>query len=59
MTRSERHIDGLRKATGRLKEKAKKDTRLSSSLVVATCAVWAIGAVCCYGIKKYKDGGNA
>ena len=59
MTSFERHIDGLRKATDRLKEKAKKDTRLASGLVVGTCAVWAIGAVAVYGIKKYKDGYNA
>ena len=59
MTSFERHIDGLRKATDRLKEKAKKDTRLASGLVVGTCAVWLVGAVAVYGIKKYKDGGNA
>lgn len=59
MSSFERHIDGLRKATDRLKEKAKKDTKLASSLVVATCAVWAAGAIVSYGISVYKDGGNA
>ena len=59
MSSFERHIDGLRKATDRLKEKAKKDTRLAGSLVVGTCAVWVVGAVAAYGIKKYKDGYNA
>ena len=59
MTRFERHIDGLRKATDELKAKAKKNTRLASGLVVGTCAVWVVGAVAVYGIKKYKDGYNA
>ena len=59
MTRFERHIDGLRKATDELKAKAKKNTRLASGLVVGTCAVWLVGAVAVYGIKKYKGGDNA
>jgi hypothetical protein len=55
----EKQIDDLKKATVRLKEKYKKDTKLANSLVVATCAVWAVGVIVSYGISVYKDGGNA
>jgi hypothetical protein len=55
----EKQIDGLKKATARLKEKCKKDTKLDNSLAVATCAVWAAGVIVSYGISVYKDGGNA
>ena len=59
MSAFEKQIDGLKKATVRLKEKYKKDTKLANSLVVATCAVWAAGVIVSYGISVYKDGSNA
>ena len=59
MSAFEKQIDGLKKATVRLKEKCKKDTKLGNSLVVATCAVWAAGTAISYGVRLYKDGSDA